>query len=647
MPRVKKGGEPPPVKSCVEVRAEVRDYIKNERDTILKKWMALEESVKSEDYRRDAFAARREREDTKSLPIPIRKFIGTLKKAVRKTMRDVGGTPFSIVRAMFLYWDADKSGEMSSEEMKGCMNSLGVKISDAERDEVVAYYDSGKGTNEMSYHELLADITAGEPPITYFVTEAQEEESAKADVRYEEVCDEFVAMPQSVTQFLEATRNYVMGKMRTEGGTSYFHIRFLFQFYDYDYSNGLNASELSTAARKKMKLVLSMQDAQEIVNYYDRKKENQMEYQEFLKDVSIGQKPILHFTDLTPRQIAAAKKSLAANPFMPKPFKATSNRTLETFKANVKNALAIKVNSYGGTVTNWIKEAFTNWDPKLTLRMKSWEHLQGAIKRLGISLTQEESMCLMKCYDKWGTGEMHYMELIKDMLDEDPGIFKDAVSAKDNSLTTSGRVPPKISISIRNFRTSVEAFSRKSAGVLEPRDVLHGTFLRFDRQRSGRLEFDNVQNVARELNVRISDNDLSALVVWFDTNGSSQLDYNSFTRQLFGDDISTKALTLPRLNKLAGSSTYNLSDTYSGTLTGGGGLSATLAARNDPPIATTIQSKNMQVVESLASKAVRLTAKRNLVITEKLAVQSKLASVESQRKKILEDFKARRRQKNR
>ena len=57
----------------------------------------------------------------------LSQFIGTLKKSVRVTMRDKGGTPFSIIRHMFLYWDADKSGEMSADELEGAMNSLGVR----------------------------------------------------------------------------------------------------------------------------------------------------------------------------------------------------------------------------------------------------------------------------------------------------------------------------------------------------------------------------------------------------------------------------------------------------------------------------------------------------------------------------------------
>ena len=54
-------------------------------------------------------------------------------------MRYKGGTPFSIIRELFIYWDADKSGEMSACELLDCMNSLGVIITVEECEEVSDY----------------------------------------------------------------------------------------------------------------------------------------------------------------------------------------------------------------------------------------------------------------------------------------------------------------------------------------------------------------------------------------------------------------------------------------------------------------------------------------------------------------------------
>ena len=76
-----------------------------------------------------------------------------------------GGTSHSVVRAMFLYWDRDKSGELGKEELKLCMQSLGVKIADPDIEEIIRYYDSQKGKNEMAYNKLLADIQYDEPTL--------------------------------------------------------------------------------------------------------------------------------------------------------------------------------------------------------------------------------------------------------------------------------------------------------------------------------------------------------------------------------------------------------------------------------------------------------------------------------------------------
>lgn len=97
-------------KSKKEKIDAIRNYIHNERDSITLKWRSLEESLESEDNRRSQFVARRIKEDSMVLPLIIRKFIGSLRKAVRTTMRVKGGTPFSIIKNLFIYWDSTKTG---------------------------------------------------------------------------------------------------------------------------------------------------------------------------------------------------------------------------------------------------------------------------------------------------------------------------------------------------------------------------------------------------------------------------------------------------------------------------------------------------------------------------------------------------------
>mmetsp|Transcript_11281 Transcript_11281/g.25089 ORF Transcript_11281/g.25089 Transcript_11281/m.25089 type:complete len:666 (-) Transcript_11281:152-2149(-) len=665
MPPKKRPEEPREKRPVQEIRQEIRSYIRNERDTILKKWLALKESIKSEDYRRSQFLDRKLKEDTKSLPMNILKFIGTLKKAVRSTMRYKGGTPYSIIRALFLYWDADKSGRISADELMQCMMSLGAKVSFNECEEIVRYYAGNDMSGEMDYRELLQDILSGEPSIIASVTQQEDDNRDQNELRFEEVNDKFVKMPTIVLKFLEAVRSYLATTMRNNGGTPFQHIRHLFQFYDFDYSNGLEPKELLLACRRKMQLAITLEQAQQIVDYYDRKGVGEISPEKFIEDVCIDVKPILTFVELTPRSIAASKRSLLVNPFIHKPFAAPSNKVLEKFKQDVKVALVNKVNKLGGTVASWIREAFITWDPLYTSKISRWDHLQGAAKRLGVTVSDDAAKVLISCYDRYKTGEMHYQYLAEEIMKEDAHFLMDAKLVDKDFMATS-RSPPQVLQCLERFKNAVNKFARKSKGSLQARDIMHGTFLRFDPSRTGHVTLEAIKSVARELGVSgLSSSDMGVMLKWFDTNGSQTLNYNQLTEQIFGRDVITETLRLPSLRegvplKLSGmtatgtlgssssaptlsstmpSGIFGLDATYMGPMT----RLPTVGAGFGVKMGTL--EKNIQVIESQAVKNARMKMKRHKILGEKVKVERRLASIEEQKNKIIADYKARRAQK--
>jgi Ca2+-binding EF-hand superfamily protein len=443
--------------------------------------------------------------------------------------------------------------------------------------------------------------------------------------------------------------------MRNVGGTPYQHIQHLFQFYDYDYSHGLEPKELVLACRRKMKLQITLEQAKEIVDYYDRKGVGEIVPEKFIEDVCIDVKPILTFTELSPRSIAAAKKSLSVNPFIPKPFAAPTNKVLEKFKQDVKVALVNKVNKLGGTVASWIREAFITWDPAYSGKISRWDHLQGAAKRLGVTITEEEAKVLITCYDRFKTGEMHYQFLAEEIMKEDAHFLMDA-KIVDRDFKASSRTPPQVQALINRFKAVGDAFASKSKGRLEARDVMHGTFLRFDPTRSGRVDAEAFKAVASELKVgEITNNDVVLTIRWFDTNGSQTLDYNSLIRQIFGADVTTEPLHLPTIKESV-SLTALLRKSYGDERTnaalantGGtlGGALSTADMQRLPTInsgfgvkSSTLE-KNMEVVESQAVKMARMKIKKHKILAERVKVERKLASIEEQKKKIIEDYKAR------
>eukprot|EP00599_Poterioochromonas_sp_BG-1_P010913 CAMPEP_0173146930 /NCGR_PEP_ID=MMETSP1105-20130129/8785_1 /TAXON_ID=2985 /ORGANISM="Ochromonas sp., Strain BG-1" /LENGTH=706 /DNA_ID=CAMNT_0014061223 /DNA_START=27 /DNA_END=2147 /DNA_ORIENTATION=- len=688
------------VKASQDKRVEIRHQIRD-RDTVQRKWLALAENIRAEDHRRDQFYKRKHLEDTKSIPLNVIKFIGSLKKAVRNIMRHKGGTPYSIVRSLFIYWDAAKTGTINSDELLQCMKSLGVRVTPAECGEIVQYYRASRvqGDVEMDYHHLLQDLQQGEPSVIAFVSEKEDEERDRQEIRFEEESDHFKEQPVVLKKFLEAVRSYLAKLMRNQGGTPYQHIHDLFAFYDYDFSGGLSAEELISACRRKMKFIISEDQAQQIVAFYDRKRSGEISYDHFLKDVCADVKPILSFTDLSPRQIAASKASLKVNPFIPKPFQALENKVLETYKRNVKIALINKVNKLGGTVASWIREAFVTWDPFYTGKISDWRQLQGASKRLGVNITEEEAKELIHCYDRFHTNEMHYNYLTKEIMEEDPHFL---VNGKivDTSATPTQRTPKPVMQLMNAVKKSVQVFVKKSKGQLQPRDLFHGSFVRYDTNRSGRVNRDTFLRVLQDLKVPqqyISDNaGINACVKWFDTNGTEILDYHDMTRQIFGSDVTTEPLDLPpvRTNKsllgrslstphfrpggsdsFAHSSSSSATNTLSAktlhvvpegfvnpsySQTTVGSLICDPKSVTENPYMSTSHllslqvptefslkastlEKNLEKIESPTAKRIEKKLRKNKIILEKLKIEQKIQAIEEQRKKLIEDHKARHR----
>ena len=92
---------------------------------------------------------------------------------------------------------------------------------------------------------------------------------------------------------------------------------------------------------------------------------------------------------------------------------------------------------------------------------------------------------------------------------------------------------------------------------------------------------------------------------WFDSDGSGKIDYAALTKQLFGDDVLCRPLSLPTIPK----NNAHLEDLTS-------------------------------VKESITTKASKKALRKKLIIAEKVRVQAKLDSIEKQRQAILDNRKA-------
>lgn len=608
---------------AAEKRDKIRDYIRNERDTIQRKWLCLQECVNSEERRKEEFSKMQEIMKTRALPPAVNKLIQTLKRAVRHEIRDVGGTPHSIIRAMFIYWDADNTGELDHQELKQCINHLGVAISDTDIDAIITYYDAGKNTNQLHYQKLLEDVAFGEPSIFEYVS-SDFEENIDINDRYETQKDKNRITPAVVVEFIDAVRSVIARKMRNEGGTVMSHLRDAFLKFDRDYSNALDLNELQLSMKVNLKLQMSEAQARAIVNYYDPTGEGQMAYDLLAKDVLKDQPPLLYHEELTKRTVDKIIQKEKSNKFISQKFTPHHSKIVEIFKKKVVASIEEKLRSEGGSIRSVVRNAFIAYDPTLSGTISDIDHFRSAVRKFGFTLTEEEAKMIMRTYDKRGDGSMEYNMITADILKFDPSITQDAGSFLDKSSSTS-RTPGGVNRSIMLIKEAVNKYVRKSGGNIEPRDLLFGTFCRFDSASQGRVTSGELDRVLAEIRVALKNEAKNNLIIWFDSNSSNMLDYNLCVKQLYGDHMIVQKFSLPSVQRDFRSLNPNKKAGFSESFN-----------KSLPPMVTSRGTRYLDIPETEQEKTLRRHDRHRIILEEKQRITNKLKDIELQKQRLLE-----------
>lgn len=602
-----------------KVREEVTSYIRNERDTTLRKWMALSETLKSEDKRRDEFWMKNTKSKNRSIPPPILSFIQNLKQAVKQTVVSKGGDPYGIIRQMLLYWDIDKKGELTVNQLRRCMKSLGVTLSDVEQQSVFSFYAAPGGG--MTYNDFLEDFLIGEPTVTeMYISKGETARAYQGKFASE---NDHRVIPQTVRLFIEALRDKLFEQMRHQGGTVTSLLRYAFLMSDANYSNGLDAKEFVKCVRMKLGLKITQEQAQEIVRFYDTSGRGDMDYHKLSADVHAGLPQFIEHPEFSARTISESYKSMAKNPFIPKAFIATPNKVVEKFKRDLKVYLETRIKAKGGSFKSWIREAFVQWDPTYTGKIADWHVLQGAMGRLGFALSEDESVTIMNAYDKDNNGKVEYKLLIADIVADDPHFLHDGIRSF-HSNTPTAREPESVKAIVKKLKRVINDYVRKSQGRIEPRDIFYGTFLRFDSDHSGRVGFEGLRDVSRELRINLSDRDISAMMSWFDSNGTNSLDYGQLTNQLFGEDPILHGPRPSPLPKLANHPSLATSLPNIGIVT----------EFTSPLPMAAVDDKYFK--ETRQQKLAKANIHKKQILLEKNRIQLKLQAIEKQRKALLE-----------
>ncbi|KAJ1462957.1 hypothetical protein M885DRAFT_504440 [Pelagophyceae sp. CCMP2097] len=552
--------------TCDEIRLQCREAYRNEQELPKVKWAAFQEQRRTEDLSMLKFEQKQRalRHKIANPEAGVDAFLSKLRRCLDKRVREVGGTEQSVLRATFLDWDADCSGELDQTEFRDAVQSLGLKVSPAEARLLVEYYDV-KGRSEMSYEPLVEDIQRG---ATHFLFHPENSsEMAKYDM-YQRTPR--APLPTFARRFVKKLRQKLLGSIKKSGEYERILIRRAFLNWDADSSGKLDAGEF-IGAMNQLGITVSRNDAAGILKCYATDSSGEMTYAGLVDDVCGG---VAHFIENDPDDDSAAKKrecaatrapSMAvemedeaalAGMFTRRPAAPAQNEAVERFRSGLLACLLKSLKAKGGTVASILRESFLFWDGDNSGRLNARE-LRGAIGRVGLIIDHDDALQIIKYYDrtllnvdgdaprKTASPEIDYKLLVADIARAVPHFISHPTTARVLAETAEmgnsrpATVPAGVRAAVDAVRAAVVsqrpklAATAKALRATPPRDLLHGAFLRADRGAHGLLAPADVARVLREFRLTLGEESLSQLADWYARDGTGALPYRKLVDDAF------------------------------------------------------------------------------------------------------------------
>lgn len=561
---------------------EIRDF----RRTVLRveqgnekiRWAAFQEQRKREELAALRFERKEAGYDKKTPTPDIERFLHRLRKRVNKEMRKKGGTPFSILRSYFLFFDADNSGQIDAEELLKVTSKLALPVTKAEAEKIVAYYDK-EGNGEFSYKDLVDEMKTASPHFLEF-PESVTQSSRGISGPITEVRNKYAQydLPSSnrpkikspskiVAAYIRKMQKVLKKHMREQGGTEYSILRTLFLSYDADQSGMIDAEELRSAM-KTMGITLSAVEAGEIVQFYAAEGAQEMSYKTLVSAVTAGAPHYMTHPE-SERIRESARRLQALNEgktsrsqmetyrFTARPANKPRNKTVERFKNRLRAHLEQVIKRDGSTIFHCIRNAFLFWDGDASGSLDPHE-FKGAINRLGMAVSDEECRQVVAHYDFSGTGEMRYERLVEEVAKGSTKVldYLDTQRIHEiDGMLTDVRCPEGVEqICRRVAKAAVRAATKAAAGQTggpgapappTPAELLQGTFLRHDPAGRHQVSRQDMDRVFTELRAGVKPQELDRLVAWYDRDGTRGVDYRALVAdcaRLMGRALSTRSL---------------------------------------------------------------------------------------------------------
>ena len=162
----------------------------------------------------------------------------------------------------------------------------------------------------------------------------------------------------------------------------------------------------------------------------------------------------------------------------------------------------------------------------------------GAMGRVGLVVDRSTAAQVVAYYDRkgergrFGDGEIHYMDLVDEISKKVAHFMSTAPAIKqvDPSQPVTVARPERVRALLDSVRSAARDASTKATfgrgrgqQRLGPRDLLHGTLLRVDRDGKGALDERGLKRALRDLRAALPEDGCRQLVCWYGVDGTGSL----------------------------------------------------------------------------------------------------------------------------
>lgn len=324
----------------------------------------------------------------------------------------------------------------------------------------------------------------------------------------------------------------------------------VFRTIDADRNGSLDRAELHDALSNRMNLGMTEDQVQLLVNHFDKDGDGAVDYEEMCRaldskakgdDFWVARKKVAQKTD---GPSIARTQGFSKHTFL------SAEQVIEMLRRRVEQQ-------------NKLRDTFELFDLDRSGSIDKTEMQEGLAATLGVSLTDHEAGRLFSCFDEDGSGEVEYKEVFQ-WLDSDRALRQPRRKrkVKGDGLVGVEKEATQVAIEVAPFSEEIlkkkeklledpilrEAVTQVCSRMSMMRGKMLDAFKRLDKDRSGSLDYNEMQDCFDESGIKVDPLQFTQLMKFWDTNSDGDVDLDEFKHALEFDNRKGSKDSLTQLN---------------------------------------------------------------------------------------------------